>query len=277
MVWREEEILATELMSKAIPSSKFYILSRGRHQPTTGRSSACLPPQHAEGLSEFPDEPRRGHARDPRGDRRVPGGARRALHHVRSPAMSTRSSSSTAASRRRRRARSTSTSCPTPSAGQGPPTGRTHPRPRPRDPGYRRRRRRPDLHARLQAHRPVRHDRQLHPRTPDGKGGGIPGLSSGVERELTTPGNTPRKSSSSGSPRRRRAPSSPRPRPASSSPWMRRSPTSSRTATSPPRTSSAPPPGRGAARTPPCRRASRTRGRCRAAPALRVHSRSGCT
>lgn len=34
MVWREEEILATELMSKAIPSSKFYILSRGRHQPT---------------------------------------------------------------------------------------------------------------------------------------------------------------------------------------------------------------------------------------------------
>ncbi len=35
MVWREEEILATELMSKAIPHSKFYIFSRGRHQPTT--------------------------------------------------------------------------------------------------------------------------------------------------------------------------------------------------------------------------------------------------
>jgi len=35
MVWREEEILATELMSKAIPSSKFYILSRGRHAATT--------------------------------------------------------------------------------------------------------------------------------------------------------------------------------------------------------------------------------------------------
>jgi hypothetical protein len=35
MVWREEEILATELMSKAIPSSQFYILSRGRHAPTT--------------------------------------------------------------------------------------------------------------------------------------------------------------------------------------------------------------------------------------------------
>jgi len=35
MVWREEEILATELMSKAIPGSRFYILSRGRHAPTT--------------------------------------------------------------------------------------------------------------------------------------------------------------------------------------------------------------------------------------------------
>jgi adenylate kinase len=35
MVWREEEILATELMSKAIPGSQFYILSRGRHTPTT--------------------------------------------------------------------------------------------------------------------------------------------------------------------------------------------------------------------------------------------------
>ncbi len=35
MVWREEEILATELLSQAIPGSKFYILSRGRHNPTT--------------------------------------------------------------------------------------------------------------------------------------------------------------------------------------------------------------------------------------------------
>ena len=35
MVWREEEILATELMSKAIPSSQFYIVSRGRHELTT--------------------------------------------------------------------------------------------------------------------------------------------------------------------------------------------------------------------------------------------------
>ncbi|MFT5423421.1 MAG: adenylate kinase [Phycisphaerales bacterium] len=34
MVWREEEILATELMSQAIPGSQFYIVSRGRHQST---------------------------------------------------------------------------------------------------------------------------------------------------------------------------------------------------------------------------------------------------
>jgi len=34
MVWREEEILATELLSQAIPGSRFYILSRGRHGHT---------------------------------------------------------------------------------------------------------------------------------------------------------------------------------------------------------------------------------------------------
>jgi hypothetical protein len=34
MVWREEEILATELMSQAIPGSRFVILSRGRHADT---------------------------------------------------------------------------------------------------------------------------------------------------------------------------------------------------------------------------------------------------
>lgn len=35
MVWREEEILATELMSKAIPGSQFAIMARGRHANTT--------------------------------------------------------------------------------------------------------------------------------------------------------------------------------------------------------------------------------------------------
>ena len=45
MVWREEEILATELMSQAIPGSKFYILSRGRHEPTirTAFRLVCRP------------------------------------------------------------------------------------------------------------------------------------------------------------------------------------------------------------------------------------------
>jgi adenylate kinase len=35
MVWREEEILATELLAKSIPGCQFCILSRGRHTPTT--------------------------------------------------------------------------------------------------------------------------------------------------------------------------------------------------------------------------------------------------
>lgn len=34
MVWREEELLATELMSQAVPGSDFYIVSRGRHAST---------------------------------------------------------------------------------------------------------------------------------------------------------------------------------------------------------------------------------------------------
>ncbi len=35
MVWREEEILATELLAKSIPNSKFYIMAKGRHALTT--------------------------------------------------------------------------------------------------------------------------------------------------------------------------------------------------------------------------------------------------
>ncbi|MEM7754923.1 MAG: hypothetical protein AAF297_04725 [Planctomycetota bacterium] len=35
MVWREEEILATELLSQAVEGSRFYIVSRGRHDDTT--------------------------------------------------------------------------------------------------------------------------------------------------------------------------------------------------------------------------------------------------
>jgi adenylate kinase len=34
MVWREEEQLATELLSQSLPDTRFYIMSRGRHAPT---------------------------------------------------------------------------------------------------------------------------------------------------------------------------------------------------------------------------------------------------
>ncbi|MEL6330836.1 MAG: AAA family ATPase [Planctomycetota bacterium] len=34
MVWREEELLATELLSQAVEGSKFYIMARGRHRDT---------------------------------------------------------------------------------------------------------------------------------------------------------------------------------------------------------------------------------------------------
>lgn len=45
MVWREEEQLATELLSQALPKSKFYILSRGRHSDTrqTAFRLVCRP------------------------------------------------------------------------------------------------------------------------------------------------------------------------------------------------------------------------------------------
>ncbi|GJM18938.1 MAG: hypothetical protein DHS20C14_11510 [Phycisphaeraceae bacterium] len=45
MVWREEEILATELMGKAITGSQFYIVARGRHMSTTKSlfQLACRP------------------------------------------------------------------------------------------------------------------------------------------------------------------------------------------------------------------------------------------
>lgn len=35
MVWREEEILATELLAKSMPNTQFYIMARGRHTLTT--------------------------------------------------------------------------------------------------------------------------------------------------------------------------------------------------------------------------------------------------
>ena len=49
MVWREEEIMATELLAQALGiSDHFYVLSRGRHQPTieTGFKLICRPHMH---------------------------------------------------------------------------------------------------------------------------------------------------------------------------------------------------------------------------------------
>ncbi|RMH10082.1 MAG: AAA family ATPase [Planctomycetota bacterium] len=55
MVWREEEILATELMSQAIPGSKFYIVSRGRHQDTTRTMfRLCCRPEMRKVYPSFP-------------------------------------------------------------------------------------------------------------------------------------------------------------------------------------------------------------------------------
>lgn len=55
MVWREEEILATELLSQAIPGSKFYIVSRGRHVPTIKTMfRLCCRPQMKKVYPSFP-------------------------------------------------------------------------------------------------------------------------------------------------------------------------------------------------------------------------------
>jgi hypothetical protein len=56
MVWREEEILATELMSQAVPGSKFYIVSRGRQaRHGCGRCSASsLRPDMKKVYPSFP-------------------------------------------------------------------------------------------------------------------------------------------------------------------------------------------------------------------------------
>lgn len=55
MVWREEEILATEILSQAVPGSKFYIVSRGRHVPTTKTMfRLCCRPQMKKVYPSFP-------------------------------------------------------------------------------------------------------------------------------------------------------------------------------------------------------------------------------
>jgi hypothetical protein len=56
MVWREEEILATELMSQAIPGSARLLHPQPRPAPghAPHRSSACSPAGHEEGVPVFP-------------------------------------------------------------------------------------------------------------------------------------------------------------------------------------------------------------------------------
>ena len=61
MVWREEEILASELLSQGGPQgSKFFILSRGQQrEPSAGTHAPAGVPilGHAQGVSELSDEP----------------------------------------------------------------------------------------------------------------------------------------------------------------------------------------------------------------------------
>ncbi len=56
MVWREEEILATELLAQAMGcSNNFYILSRGRHQDTVETASRLITrPQMRKVYPSFP-------------------------------------------------------------------------------------------------------------------------------------------------------------------------------------------------------------------------------
>ncbi len=68
MVWREEEILATELMSQAVPGSDFVILSRGRYEssyktmfrlttrPQMKKVYPSFPMSHVVGMPEIQAE-----------------------------------------------------------------------------------------------------------------------------------------------------------------------------------------------------------------------------
>jgi adenylate kinase len=179
MVWREEEILATELLSQGVHAEQVLHRLAGT-SPTTARRLFRLvcrpdmrkvypsfPMTHVVGMPDVLAEI--DHFRAEIAGTSSPS----------TPAMSTRSCCSTA---------------------RWPPPGRaglhrhdaallrrivagrgSDPRPCSRSARHRGRHRRTDLHARLQAHRPVRHDRVADvPELP----GGMPGLSSGVEREL---------------------------------------------------------------------------------------------
>ena len=64
MVWREEEIMATELLAQALGlGNNFHVLSRGRHEDTieTCHKLICRP-RYACCLSILPNDSRRGYA-----------------------------------------------------------------------------------------------------------------------------------------------------------------------------------------------------------------------
>ena len=71
MVWREEELLATEMLANILKGyGHFFMISRGRNIPTTQTIYRLMfERRQEEGLSELPDEPRDGPARHAGGDR----------------------------------------------------------------------------------------------------------------------------------------------------------------------------------------------------------------
>ena len=86
MVWREEELLATEIIANIMRGyGHFFMLSRGRKTMTIQTIYRLLfEPHKKQGLSQFPHEPCHGSARDAGGDRPLQGGHRRAFHLLRS-------------------------------------------------------------------------------------------------------------------------------------------------------------------------------------------------
>ena len=71
MVWREEEIMVTQIMAQALgKAGSFYVLSRGRQTQTTETCYRLIgQPRNAQGLSLVPHDARGPDARRPGGDR----------------------------------------------------------------------------------------------------------------------------------------------------------------------------------------------------------------
>ena len=85
LVWREEEILATEVMARIIRGhGRFFVIARGdRAGHGRERLPADVRAAPAQGLPVVPHDPRDGHAARAGRDRRLPRHPGRALHHLR--------------------------------------------------------------------------------------------------------------------------------------------------------------------------------------------------